>query len=91
MTQSLVVYRFLVVIEYFQIVPLIHFRVQILTSAVLPSGPVTSMQTARTPMAPTSVPVKVDFMEMEKHVYIAVNPVCYFLVTLLRVSLLVRL
>ena len=62
-----------------------------MTSAVLPSGPVTSMQTARTPMAPTSVPVKVDFMEMEKHVYIAVNPVCYLLVTLLRVSLLVRL
>lgn len=27
MTQSLVVYRFLDVIEYFQIVPLIHFRV----------------------------------------------------------------
>ena len=49
------------------------------------------MQTARTPMAPTSVPVKVDFMEMEKHVYIAVNPVCYLLVTLLKVSLLVRL
>ena len=33
---------------------------------MLPSGLVTLMQTARTPMAPTSVPVKVDFMEMEK-------------------------
>ena len=49
------------------------------------------MQTARTVMAPTHVPAKVDFMGMEKHVYIAVNPVCYSLVTLLRVSLLVRL
>ena len=45
------------------------------------------MQTARTPMAPTSVPVKVDFMEMETHVYIEVNPVSYLLVTLLSVSL----
>ena len=70
---------------------LISFNVQILTSAVLPSGPVTSMQTARTLMALTHVPVNVDFMEMEKHVYIEVNPVCYLLVTLLRVSLIVRL
>ena len=67
------------------------FFLQILTSAVLPSGLVTLMQTARTVMAPTHVPAKVDFMGMEKHVYIAVNPVCYLLVTLLRVSLLVRL
>ena len=96
MTQSFAVYHFLVLIEYFRILPLIHsklisFNIQIWTSAVLPSGLVTLMQTARTPMAPTSVPVKMDFMEMEKHVYIAVNPVCYLLVTLLRVSLLVRL
>ena len=66
---------------------LISFNVQIWTSAVLPSGLVTLMQTARTPMAPTSVPVKVDFMEMETHVYIEVNPVSYLLVTLLSVSL----
>ena len=58
---------------------------------MLPSGPVTSMQPARTLMALTHVPVNVDFMEMEKHVYIEVNPVCYLLVTLLRVSLIVRL
>ena len=40
---------------------------------MLPSGPVTSMQTARTLMALTHVPVNVDFMEMEKHVCIEVN------------------
>ena len=53
---------------------LISFFLQILTSAVLPSGPVTSMQTARTLMAPTHVPIKVDFMEMEKRVW--VDPIC---------------
>ena len=43
---------------------------------MLPSGPVASMQTARTLMAPTHVPVKVDFMEMEKRVW--VDPICYY-------------
>ena len=54
---------------------------------MLPFGPVTSMQTARTLMALTHVPAKVDIVEMEKHVYIEVNPVCYLLVILLRVCL----
>ncbi|RMX55767.1 hypothetical protein pdam_00020913 [Pocillopora damicornis] len=56
MTQSLAVYRSLVLV--------------ILTSAVLPSGPVTSMQTARTVMAPTHVHAKVNFMGMEKHIIV---------------------
>ncbi|XP_022809656.1 protein jagged-1-like [Stylophora pistillata] len=42
----------------------------ILTSAVLPFGLVTLMQTATTLTAPTVVPVKADFLGMEKHVQV---------------------
>ncbi|PFX11691.1 hypothetical protein AWC38_SpisGene24487, partial [Stylophora pistillata] len=42
-------------------------QLRILTSAVLPFGLVTLMETAITITAPTAVPVKVDLIGMEKH------------------------
>ena len=97
MTQSLVVYRFLVVIEYFQIVPLIHFRVNFFqcsdidecSASIWPCDVNANCQNSYGSYACSC---KCGFYGNGKAcVYRGKRPVCYLLVTLLRVSLIVRL